>query len=185
MHFDRRNIVRQILFITAAVIAAATAAPAVTLQQMSLDDMTEASTSIVRARVNGSAASTTGRTIYTHYKLQVLETLKGKPVTDVALPGGVSAGYRQSFPGVPQLASGSEYVLFLWISPQGVTQVIGMTQGIFTISGTAGSSQAGRAQSSETMHDAAGRVVQDRAVEMSLSELKDRIFKKLGQSANR
>src|ERR1035438_1920110 len=77
------------------------AAAAATLQQLSLDQMTQSATAIIRARVTGSSASFTGSTIYTHYKLQVTETWKGFSTTDVVLPGGVAGGYRQSFPGVP------------------------------------------------------------------------------------
>src|ERR1700689_3728669 len=107
---------------------------AATLQQLSMDQMTQRSTAIVRARVTGSSASLTGSTIYTHYKLQISETWKGVPGTEVMLPGGVAGGYRQSFPGVPSLQTGAEYVLFLWKSSStGITHVVGLSQGIFSI----------------------------------------------------
>lgn len=186
MHQPRRYIVRRLTTFIAAILTFTAVAPGVTLQQMSLDDMTAAATAVVRARVTGSSASTSGRTIYTRYQLQVLETLKGSPLTEVSLPGGVSGGYRQSFPGVPELARGTEYVLFLWTSPSGMTQLIGMTQGIFNISGAgSGSAEVTRKQISETVHDSAGRVVQAHAVDMSLAELRERIRQKPGQSANR
>ncbi len=88
-------------------------ASAATLQQLSMQQMTQSATAIVRATVTGSSASFTGSTIYTHYKLQVSETWKGTAVTEVMLPGGVAGGLRQSFPGVPQLQTGTEYMLFL------------------------------------------------------------------------
>src|SRR4051794_3886943 len=97
-------------------VLAAGPAPAVTLQQLSMDEMTQSATAIVRARVTGSSASPTGSTIYTHYRLQILETWKGLPATEVMIPGGVANGLRQSFPGVPELETGTEYVLFLWRS---------------------------------------------------------------------
>src|SRR6185437_14798478 len=58
-----------------AVLAlAAPLVPAATLQQLSMDQMTDLATSVVRARVTGvSAAISTASgtpTIYTHYRLQ-------------------------------------------------------------------------------------------------------------------
>ena len=47
-----------------------------TLEQLTLDDMTQKSTAIVRARVTGSHAGTRGTNIYTYFQLQVLETWK-------------------------------------------------------------------------------------------------------------
>jgi hypothetical protein len=160
-------------------LCAASAASAATLRQLSLDEMTQSATAIVRARVTGSSASLTGRTIYTHYKLQVTESLKGGSVTEVLLPGGVAAGYRQSFPGVPQLRTGTEYLLFLWTSPTThIIHILGLSQGLFNV-GTQpdGSLQAARARIGETMLDATGRVVQDHAVQLNLSDLRLRLGK--------
>ena len=85
------------------ILWACGSAAAATLQQLSLDQMTQSATAIVRARVTGSSASFTGSTIYTHYKLQISETWKGAPGPEVMIPGGTAGGYRQSFPGVPAL----------------------------------------------------------------------------------
>ena len=154
------------------------AASAVTLQQLTIDQMAGAATAIVRARVTGSSASLTGSTIYTHYRLQVSETWKGAPGSEVMLPGGMAGGIRQSYPGVPQLQTGSEYILFLWTSPQtGITHVVGMSQGIFNLNAQAdGSVQASRPKIGEGMLDAAGHSVQDHAVLMDLKAMKSRIL---------
>jgi len=159
------------------VLWACCSAAAATLQQLSLDQMTQSATAIVRARVTGSSASFTGSTIYTHYKLQISETWKGVPGAEVMLPGGVSGGYRQSFPGVPTLRTGSEYVLFLWKSPStGITHIVGLSQGIFNVTPQAdGSIQAGRPVIGETMLDTAGHPVRDHAVQMQLPDLKARV----------
>ena len=150
---------------------------AATLQQLSLDQMTQSATAIVRARVTGSSAGFTGSTIYTHYKLQISETWKGVPGTEVMLPGGVAGGYRQSFPGVPSLQTGAEYVLYLWKSPTtGITHIVGLSQGIFNVTQQPnGSIQVGRPQIGETMVDAAGRRVRDQAIGMRISEMKTRV----------
>src|SRR4051812_15816936 len=52
-------------FALIAVLWACCAAAAATLQQLSLEQITQSSTAIVRARVTGSSASFTGSTIYT------------------------------------------------------------------------------------------------------------------------
>jgi hypothetical protein len=156
------------------VLWACCSAAAATLQQLSMDQMTQSATAIVRARVTGSSASFTGSTIYTHYKLQVSETWKGVPGTEVMLPGGVAGGYRQSFPGVPTLQTGAEYVLFLWkSSTTGITHIVGLTQGIFNVTPQAdGSIQVGRPVIGEAMLDAAGHLARDHAVQMQLTDMK-------------
>lgn len=152
-------------------------ASAATLIQLSMDQMTQSATAIVRATITGSSTSQTGSTIYTHYGLQVTETLKGIAPSEVALPGGVAGGLRQSFPGVPQLLAGSEYVLFLWISPStGIIHIVGLSQGLFNVSAQPdGTAQVARSRIGETMLDSTGRVVQDHAIQMSLSDLKQQI----------
>jgi hypothetical protein len=158
-------------------------AAAATLQQLSLDQMSQSATAIVRARVTGSSASFTGSTIYTHYKLQISETWKGAPAAEVTLPGGVAGGYRQSFPGVPALQTGADYVLFLWKSSRtGITHVVGLNQGILNVAPQAdGSYQVGRPAIGETMLDAAGHQVKDQAIQMRLSDLKTRVGAGVGK----
>ncbi len=153
------------------------AASAVTLQQLSLDQMSQSATAIVRARVTGSSASLTGSTIYTHYSLQVTESWKGFTPAEVMVPGGIANGLRQSFPGVPQLTAGTEYVMFLWTSPiTGITHLVGLSQGLFNLSSQAdGSALATRPLVGEVMLDAAGRRVADRAVQMPLSTLRSQV----------
>jgi hypothetical protein len=152
-------------------------AAAATLQQLNMDQMAKSATAIVRARVTGSSADFSGSTIYTHYKLQVSEVWKGNGATEVMLPGGVASGYRQSFPGVPALQTGSEYVLFLWTSQKtGMTQLLGFSQGLFNVVPQSdGSMQAKRPLIGEGMVDAKGRAVKDQAVQMKLADLKAQI----------
>jgi hypothetical protein len=150
---------------------------AATLQQLSMDQMTQSATAIVRARVTSSSASFTGSTIYTHYKLQISENWKGSPGTEVMLPGGVAGGLRQSFPGVPTLQTGTEYVLYLWkSSTTGITHIVGLSQGIFNVTQlTDGSFQVSRPRIGETMLDAAGHLVRDQAIQMQLSAMKTQV----------
>jgi hypothetical protein len=158
------------------VLWACGCAAAATLQQLSLEQMAQGATAIVRARVVSSSASITGSTIYTHYKLQTSETWKGFPASEVMVPGGIAGGYRQSFPGVPTLATGTEYVLFLWTSSAGITHLVGLNQGIFNVAQlTDGSIQVSRPEIGETMLDGDGRKVKDQAVQMQLSVMKTRV----------
>jgi hypothetical protein len=164
---------------------------ATTLEQLTLDDMTQKSTAIVRARVTGSHSAYRGNgrgaDIYTYYQIQVLETWKsaGPVPTEVAVPGGAANGIRQSVAGAPVLKPGQEYVLFLWTSRSGLTQVIGLSQGVFNLSvapsgGTSGGPVAQRPPASELMLNSAGMPVEDRAVSYQLQDLRQRVAQTLG-----
>jgi len=168
------------VFLTA--IAAATVSSGATLQQLSMDQMGQLATSIVRARVISSSASLNASpgspTIYTHYKLSVSEVWKGVAAAEVMMPGGDFNGQKQSFPGVPELRVGGEYVLFLWKSPStGIVHTIGLTQGIFEVNSRAdGSVLASRRQSGELMLDGSGQRVSDQPVSMKLVDMKTRVL---------
>jgi len=175
------------LLIAAALAVAAFSLPAATLQQISLDDMTTGATAIVRARVSGASASFTGTTIYTHYRLDVVETWKGRPAAEVLVPGGTANGIRQSFPGIPELAPGSEYVLFLWESPStGIVHLIGLNQGIYNVAtGSDGVAMASRPQVGELMLNALGQKVKDQAVSMRVADMKSQVATHLSIGAAR
>jgi hypothetical protein len=163
--------------LAAGLLAAAFCLSAATLQQLSLDQIGDSATAIVRAKIVSAATSFSGSTIYTHYKIQASETLKGQVPAEFVLPGGVSGHYRQSFPGVPALAPGAEYVLFLWTSPStGLTFPVGLTQGIFDVSSQKdGSAVLSRQPIGELMLDGSGRPVIDRPPQTALSALRTRI----------
>ena len=150
---------------------------AATLSRLSLDDMISQSTAIVHARVQGSSAALRGSIIYTYYQIQVLDTWKGQAPDNVAVPGGVFNGSRQSFDGTPQLNENKEYILFLWTSPSGLTQIIGLTQGLFDVSASSsGSLTAMRSASSNTVIDPnTGRAVKDQPLQIKLGDLTTQI----------
>jgi len=164
------------------------ALPAATLEQLSLDDVITKSTAIVRGTVSGATTSYLGPVLYTHYSIQVTERLKGsgREGTDVAVPGGTAGNVRQTFPGAPSLKAGDEYVLFLWTGSSGITQIIGLTQGLFTLSASSASADrvATRAAASELMLDhATGHPVKDQTVVMNWSDLRSRITTALNGGA--
>ncbi len=164
-------------------------AGATTLQQLPLPEMAQQSTAIVRARVTASAGVLRGRDVFTTYRLSALEVWKapasGAP-KEVNVPGGVAGGLRQPVDGAPLLTVGREYVLFLWTGRNGVTQLIGLSQGLFDVTekAPAGDAAAGvpavfRSAASERMLDAEGRPVRDQAISMSLADLKTRVARAL------
>ena len=155
---------------------------ATTLEQLTLDDMAQKSTSIVRARVTRSHVGKRAANIYTYFQLQVIETWKsaGQKTTEVAVPGGAFNGIRQSVTGAPELKLGQEYVLFLWTSRSGLTQVIGLSQGLFKVSeegseGGSGTAVVQRPAASELMQNGSGLPVEDHAVNMPLRDLRAQV----------
>jgi hypothetical protein len=146
-----------------------------TLELLSLNDLISKSTTIVQAQVTSSAASYTGTVIYTHYKISVLAQWKGASQTtiDVMVPGGAAKGIRQTYPGVPQLVAGQQYVLFLWTSSKAATYPLGFTQGVFNLlSDGSGSLTAVQAPTTETMlAPGTGQVVKNQPISMPLAQL--------------
>ena len=157
-----------------AALTALTSVQATTLEQLSLASMTRQSTAIVRARVIGSANVVRGGSAYTQYRLELAEVWKaaGRAPVEVAVPGGVVKGLRQVVSGAPVLEAGREYVLFLWTSPRGVTQIMGLSQGLFFVDGQA----VVRAATNERMLDAAGQPVRDTALRFQVPELKAQVM---------
>jgi len=151
---------------------------ATTLQQLSLNDMIQLSTAIVQGQATLTGSSFRGSIIYTHYQIQVSEVFKGSPATelDVAVLGGSAQGLRQDYAGSPTLTNGQNYVLFLWTSKSGLTQVIGLSQGLFTVVANAsGQTMAVRPASAQRMLSSTGQPVSDSDIMMSLSDLGKRV----------
>jgi hypothetical protein len=150
-----------------------------TLQQLTLDEMIGKSTMIVRGKVQQQTyAAFQGQMIWTHYKVQVSETLKGSQVgqLDIVVPGGNSKGIQQTYSGAPTFSISQDYVMFLWTSKSGLTQVIGLSQGLFAVvPNSASSSMVIRAASSEHMLNVLGQPVSDSDIQMPLGDLRSRI----------
>jgi hypothetical protein len=149
-----------------------------TLLQLSLNDMIQQSTLIVRGKTQPTYTAFRGPVVYTHYQLQVSEILKGTAAQqmDIAVPGGVANGLRQSIAGAPTLAGGQEYVLFLWTGKSGLTQVIGLSQGLFSVTtNSSGQAMVVRGAATELMLNSAGQPVTDSNLQMPLTDLRTRI----------
>jgi hypothetical protein len=119
------------------IVAAAVAmlASGATLERLTLERLILESTAIVRGRAAGSRVVSDGALLYTLYSFQVEQRLKGEldASVEIALPGGELDGVRQQFGGVPRLAGGREYLLFLWQGPSGRIQITGLSQGLFEV----------------------------------------------------
>ncbi len=167
---------------------AAASVGATTLEKLTVEQMAQKATAVVRARATASGAVQRGSMIYTAYQLQVLEVLKGAlpaGVAEVYVPGGTYGRYRQSIAGSPVLAPGVEYVLFLWASPRGVVQLIGLSQGVFEIKQGAGQTLLVRGKVEAEFVDRTGRAVEDNGVRLSLEELRAVIARVAAQGAAR
>jgi len=171
--------VKPLLSSTLILACCAVALQAATLEQLSLDEMIIKSTSIVRGKVLNSYTAAKGPVIYTHYRIEVSETLKGpeRNSAEIQLPGGVVNNSRQSFAGVPEFKAGDEYVFFLWTGKDGTTQVMGLTQGLFSVpAGSLADPMITRAASHEVMLErGTGKQVKDQTLTMTLSALRSRI----------
>jgi hypothetical protein len=72
---------------------------------------------------------------------------------------------------------GSDYLLFLWTGDSGLTHVIGLSQGVFSLASEAGGEvMASRPASAEAMLDPkTGRLIADQPVRLLLRDLRSRI----------
>jgi hypothetical protein len=170
--------------VLAGIVAFCSVAAATTLQQLTIDQMIQQSTAIVRVKVTGSAPVARGSVIYTQYQFTLLETLKSGQngtFSAVSVPGGAMGTIRQMVAGAPSLASGQEYVIFLWTSKSGLTQVIGLSQGLFTVlQDSAGTSVLVRPAATVSMVNQNGAPVSDSLATMTLQALRTEIQSVVG-----
>jgi hypothetical protein len=161
-----------------------------TLERLTLDDMIDKSTSIVRGRIASSFPVTQSNVIYTNYRVQVTERWKGpvQPAVDFVVPGGTIGRTRQTYAGAPNLVEGNEYLLFLWTSSKtGLTFVIGFTQGLFEVNtDTLGNVTVSRGAATEMMLEpVTGRVVQDDRINLRLRDMSTRISSSLARGVKK
>jgi hypothetical protein len=153
---------------------------ATTLEKLSVDDLVQKSTLIVRARVLDSKPSLVGKVIYTNYSVQVLESIRGGSVSTVtvSVPGGSFNGIQQRFAGTPKLDLGTEYVLFVWTGATKINHILGLSQGLFTVKLTAqGETVLHRGAIAADIVDASGNPTHDPGMAMTLKDLRNRVRK--------
>jgi hypothetical protein len=159
---------------------------AATLERLSLEEMVQKSTEIIRGRILTSRTALRGPVVYTFVQVQVDDRWKGPAAgrVDVAIPGGDYGRVQQNFSGAPTLEQGAEYLLFLWTGKNGITHVIGLSQGVFQIkTGPNGSLTVERPASREVVLDVrTGLPVDDVAISLSLEEMRGRVRQVLADS---
>jgi hypothetical protein len=151
---------------------------ATTLRQLSLDDMTLKSTAIVRGKVQQTESILRGSVVYTFYRVQVSEQWKGSQTAqiDFAVLGGTAKGITQAYSGAPELTSGQEYILFLWTSRGGLTQIIGLSQGAFNLTpSAAGDAMVTRFASTDRVVDQGGHDAAATNFQMRLGDMRSQV----------
>lgn len=171
------------VLISAMVAATFSVAQATTLQQLSLNDLIVKSTAIVRGQVQPTGSTVRGSNIYTQYTVQVIEQWKGGPAAQIsfAVPGGTANGLRQTIAGAPNLTNGQEYVLYLWTSRTGLTQIIGLSQGLFV----SANGMVTRPSITEHFIDPNGSEAADPGMQMTLSAMRSLVTTVLGQAGTK
>ena len=148
---------------------------AATLEKLSVSQMAQQSTQIVRGKITNCAGEARGSVLYTRCGVAVSETWKGASVKQIsfAVPGGRVGNLLQTFTGTPKFNPNEEYVLFLWTGRSGVPQIIGLSQGIFDITFTpSGAAMVKREATTELMLDSKGKQVRDEAINITVGELR-------------
>ncbi len=175
---------------TVALMIAPAMVTGSTVQLLSNDDLVARSTSIVRGKVISEIGMVRRSNIYTNYRVQVLEVLKGTAggQIEVAVPGGVAQGYREIVSGAPKLTTGTEYVLFLWTSPSGLTQILGLSQGMFfSMKQTDGSMMALRPGGADAtfVDPKTGQTSTDNGSQFPVSDIRRRVKALAGLGASK
>lgn len=123
--------------ILAAVPGMAQPAPRQTERgPISLPEVTQRASLVVRGTVAASKVEWVGRTIYTLHDLVVTETIKGSARTSVtiAVPGGAIGNVKTVWPGAPAIRTGDEMV-FLGVPFQNTARftAVGLFDGLVTV----------------------------------------------------
>jgi hypothetical protein len=125
------------LVLATLAIAAFNQAAGSTVELMSIERLTRASTLIVEAQALESWSAWEGNQIFTYTRFQVDHALKGpaQPTVVVRQMGGRTDGYTMKVAGVRHWRAGEDAVLFLRPSREksGTMVVTGLMQGNFRI----------------------------------------------------
>lgn len=130
------------------------------VRRLGLEDLARGAAAVVQGRVlrQYSAWDAAGNFIWTHYEIEVSDTIKGSPsrVVTVSEPGGVVGGIGMQVAGVTRFAGLEEVIVFLHRTPSGRWRTYGYGQGKFSI---VPAGQAGKQVRTNT----AGLVLVDRS----------------------
>jgi hypothetical protein len=150
---------------------------AATLERLTIEDMAQQATAVVRGQIGEAHADRFGALVYTLHAIDVREQWTGDSVADleVAVPGGTYQGLTYRFGGTPELAVGTEYVLFLWTGPSGRTQIVGLSQGVFQVIELPDGPQVVRSPVGGTSYVADSEGASEEHLILSLAQLATRV----------
>jgi hypothetical protein len=109
---------------------------------MSMEQMAQVATLIVRGECTGTQSQWAGRNLYTLTTVSVTESFKGDPPVNltIAVPGGIDSNRRfpiaMTYAGAPQFALGEEVIVFLDDTQSEIPNsyaVTGFSQGKFSV----------------------------------------------------
>lgn len=124
-------------FVIGLLLTAGVGLRAAVVPRYSLEELAHSSALIVHATVRGSWVAWDERGLYlwTHYRLEPLETIKGVAAGQVVVsePGGTLDGVTMLVSDVVQFHQGEEVVVFLYRNGLGYWRVRGYGQGKFTL----------------------------------------------------
>jgi hypothetical protein len=132
---------------TAAIAVVLLVAPALAtvVARLDLPELTRSSGLIVHGRVlrRWSAWDAAHRFIWTHYAVEVTESIKGAPAATVTIsePGGVVGRDMLRVAGAPEYADREEVVVFLRRTAVGYWRSTGWGQGKYTVARAADGSR--------------------------------------------
>lgn len=146
---------------------------AATLERLTIDQMAQQATAVVRGRVGEARSARFGALVYTLHRFEAEEHWKGDPIAglEVAVLGGTYQGVTYSFAGTPELKAGDEYVLFLWTGPSGRTQIVGLSQGVFRVVRRSDGAVVMRTEAEDSVFAGENGAQRSQALEMTLDQL--------------
>jgi hypothetical protein len=149
--------------------------PAAVVPRLGLDQMISESARIVHGRVLSSQTGSSARFIWTHYRVQVLETWKGDASREIIVsePGGSLNGLSMEIAGAVTFGPGEEVVLFLYQTPIGYWRTSGYWQGKLNVSEQAGVKQVRTNLRRTALLDLSSTPLQDRLESVDNTRLID------------
>jgi len=157
------------------VVLASSILPAAVVPRLGLDQMISESPRIVHGRVLSSQTGSSGRFIWTHYRVRVLETWKGEPSSEIIAsePGGTFNGLSMEIAGAVTFQTGEEVVLFLYQTPIGYWRTSGYWQGKLNVIEQAGIKQVRTNLRQAALMDLGSVPLQDRLESLDRTGLID------------
>jgi hypothetical protein len=112
---------------------------AAVIPRVAFEQLVSNSARIVHGRVLGSEVARSGQYLWTHYRLQVLDSMRGALPAEITVsePGGTLDGLTMEVSGVVAFRPGEEVVLFLYQTPIGFWRIRGVSQGKFDVTDSA------------------------------------------------